>query len=233
MISVQGVKKEYKNGEGSFFALDGVNLEIGDGEFIAITGKSGSGKSTLLNMIGTLDRVSEGNVLVDGRDVSHFTQREIAKYRNKTVGFVFQSFYLEPSYTVYDNVELPLVLSGNTEKQNKARVETALESVGLLHKIKAKAKNLSGGEQQRVAIARAIVNDPKYILADEPCGNLDSVNSENVMSILKSLHAKGKTIIMVTHDPGDASQAMRIVTMSDGRIVKDVKNTVKGQAASV
>ncbi len=224
MITIQGVKKLYKTGKKEFYALAGVDLTIEDGEFVAITGKSGSGKSTLLNMIGTLDRVTEGTVLVDGRDLSTLSGKEVANYRNKTVGFVFQSFYLEPSYTVYDNVELPLVLAGSVGKRNRARVEEALTAVGLLSKIKEKARDLSGGEQQRVAIARAIAGDPSYILADEPCGNLDTANSENIMNILAALHASGKTIIMVTHDPEDAQKADRIVTMSDGKIVADTKN---------
>ncbi|MBR7186364.1 MAG: ABC transporter ATP-binding protein [Clostridia bacterium] len=223
MIEIRNVKKEYRSGEKSFFALNGVSLEIGEGEFVAITGKSGSGKSTLLNMIGTLDTVTEGNIFVDGQDIAHFTGKQIAEFRNRTVGFVFQSFYLEPSYTVYDNVELPLVLSGSVGKKNRERVEGALKAVNLSEKITEKARNLSGGEQQRVAIARAIVNNPAYILADEPCGNLDSANSENIMRILKELHAAGKTIVMVTHDPEDAQKAERIVTMSDGKVANDTK----------
>ncbi len=221
MISIKDVKKRYKTGSKSFYALDGVSLDIKKGEFVAITGKSGSGKSTLLNMIGTLDTVTSGKIFVDGKDLSEFSGKQIAAYRNKTVGFVFQSFYLEPSYTVFDNVELPLVLAGKTGKQNRQPVEEALELVKLSKKIKEKAMSLSGGEQQRVAIARAIVNNPSYILADEPCGNLDTANSENIMRILAGLHAQGKTIIMVTHDPEDAQKADRIVTMSDGKIVSD------------
>ena len=221
MINIRNVKKKYGSGSKAFFALDGVSLDIEQGEFIAITGKSGSGKSTLLNMIGTLDAVSEGSIFVDEKDIARFSGKEIADFRNKTVGFIFQSFYLEPSYSVYDNVELPLVLAGKTGKQNRALVKAALEEVHLSEKIKEKARNLSGGEQQRVAIARAIVNNPSYILADEPCGNLDSTNSENIMRILAALHAEGRTIIMVTHDPEDALKADRIVTMSDGKVVSD------------
>ncbi len=225
VITITNVKKRYAGGRKGFWALDGVTLEIGDNEFVAITGKSGSGKSTLLNLIGTLDTVTSGNIVVDGKDISKFSGRKIAAYRNKTVGFVFQSFYLEPSYTVYDNVELPLVLAGYTGKKNRPRVEAALEAVGLGDRLKEKARNLSGGEQQRVAIARAIVNDPRYILADEPCGNLDSANSENIMRILANLHTGGKTVVMVTHDPEDAQKAERIVTMSDGKIVSDERRS--------
>lgn len=222
MISVKGLTKKYVTGKTDFFALSGVDMEIGDGEFVAITGKSGSGKSTLLNIIGTLDEPTSGVVTVDGEDISKFRPKAVAAYRNKTVGFVFQAFYLEPSYTVYDNVELPLILAGKTG-DNGDKINAALNMVGLGHKSAEKARTLSGGEQQRVAIARAIVNDPRYILADEPCGNLDTINSDNVMKILADLHAQGKTVIMVTHDAEDAAKASRIVTMSDGKIVKDEK----------
>lgn len=223
MISIRNIKKQYSDGNKKFYALDGVSLEIRAGEFVAVTGKSGSGKSTLLNMIGTLDTVTEGSIYVDGKDISRFKSREIARYRNRTVGFIFQSFYLEPGYSVYENVELPLVLAGKTGRGNRTRVEAALEAVGLLSKISEKARNLSGGEQQRVAIARAIVNDPVYLLADEPCGNLDTANSENIMRILIDLHSTGKTVIMVTHDPEDAHKAQRVVTMSDGKVVDDAR----------
>ena len=222
MISIKDLTKKYVTGKTEFFALDGVNLEIADGEFVAVTGKSGSGKSTLLNVIGMLDVPTSGSVTVDGLDLSALSAKQIAAYRNKTVGFVFQAFYLEPSYTVYDNVELPLILAGKTG-DNSAKVNAALELVGLRSKSAEKARTLSGGEQQRVAIARAIVNDPNYILADEPCGNLDSANSNNVMNILSDLHASGKTVVMVTHDAEDAARAKRIVTMSDGKVIADEK----------
>lgn len=222
MISIKDLTKKYIVGD-DFYALHGVNLEIADGEFVAITGKSGSGKSTLLNMIGTLDAPTSGSITVDGADLSALSAKDVAAYRNKTVGFVFQSFYLEPNYTVYDNVGLPLILAGKV-RDNTEKVNAALDLVGLKGKAMEKARNLSGGEQQRVAIARAIVNDPDYILADEPCGNLDSANSDNVMQILSALHAQGKTVVMVTHDAEDAAQASRTVTMSDGKIVNDEKN---------
>lgn len=233
MIVVENAKKRYGSATKGFYALDGVNLTIGEGEFVAVTGKSGSGKSTLLNMIGTLDRVTEGRILVDGRDLSTLTSKQIARFRNRVAGFVFQSFYLEPGYTVYGNVELPLILGGSTGKRNRARVERALAEVGLEGKIREKARNLSGGEQQRVAIARAIVNDPVYILADEPCGNLDTANSENIMRILIRLHERGKTIVMVTHDPEDALRAERIVTMSDGKVVSDTGAPSAARTADV
>lgn len=222
MISIKGLTKKYQTSKTAFCALDGVDLEIADGEFVAITGKSGSGKSTLLNIIGTLDVPTSGTVTVDGTELSSLTPKAVAAYRNKTVGFVFQAFYLEPSYTVYDNVELPLILAGKIG-DNSDRVNAALESVGLIGKSAEKARALSGGEQQRAAIARAIVNDPRYILADEPCGNLDTANSKNIMKILAEQHSMGKTVIMVTHDAEDAAKASRIVTVSDGKIISDEK----------
>lgn len=222
MIAIKDLTKKYTTGKTDFFALDGVNLNIDDGEFVAITGKSGSGKSTLLNILGTLDAPTSGSVTVDGTDISTLNSKQVAIYRNKTVGFVFQSFYLEPGYTVYDNVELPLILGGKVG-DNSEKVNAALEMVGLKHKSGEKARTLSGGEQQRVAIARAIVNDPNYLLADEPCGNLDTANSENIMNILCDLHKSGKTVVMVTHDAEDAARASRIVTMSDGKVVNDEK----------
>ncbi|MDE7453704.1 MAG: ABC transporter ATP-binding protein [Clostridia bacterium] len=225
MIEIKNVTKKFKTGEGEFYALNGVSAEIAEGEFVAVVGKSGSGKSTLLNLLGTLDSVSDGQILFDGKDISSLTKKELAGFRNKKLGFVFQSFYLEPEYTVYENVELPLILANSFGKANTERVENVLKLVGLADKAKSKAKNLSGGECQRTAIARAIVNDPSYILADEPCGNLDTANSENIMEIFKTLHSAGKTVIMVTHDEEEANVAQRIITLSDGRIVSDEKNT--------
>lgn len=219
MISIKNAVKEYSIGKDTFRALNGVSLEIADGEFVAITGKSGSGKSTLLNIIGTLDSLSGGQITVDDFDISAFSSKQLANFRNKMIGFVFQNFYLEPGYSVYHNVEMPLVISGKTDgKKNRPLVEAALSEVGLLDKINSKARNLSGGEQQRVAIARAIINDPKYIFADEPCGNLDTANSNRIMNILIELNARGKTVVMVTHDETDALKAKRIITLSDGRL---------------
>lgn len=225
MIEIRQVVKEFVTGKEKFRALDNVDLDIADGEFVAITGKSGSGKSTLLNIIGTLDTADWGSIHIDGCNLCDMNSKQLAEFRNTKIGFVFQSFYLEPGYSVYYNVELPLIIAGRTDsKKNRPFVEAALQEVGLLEKINSKAHTLSGGEQQRVAIARAIINEPAYIFADEPCGNLDTANSSNVMNILKKLHSLGKTIVMVTHDEEDALQADRIVTLSDGRVVKDEKN---------
>lgn len=224
LISIDKVSKKYKTGDGEFYALNDVTLNIDNGEFVAIVGKSGSGKSTLLNLIGTLDSVTDGNITVDGQDVTKLDDKALALFRNRNLGFVFQSFYLEPEYTVYENVELPLILAGRFGKANAERVNEVLRLVELTDKAKNKAKNLSGGESQRVAIARAIVNNPDIILADEPCGNLDTANSENIMHIFKTLHAQGKTVVMVTHDSEEAQVASRIVTISDGHIVSDERN---------
>ena len=221
MLKLLDVKKEYQTPGGCFFALDGVSLCVEEGEFVAIVGKSGSGKSTLLNMIGTLDSVTSGSILLDGQDIATMNGRQLAEVRNQSIGFVFQRFNLEPEYTVYQNVELPLVISGSTK--NEQKVQAVLEQLDLTSKAKLKTKLLSGGEQQRVAIARAIINDPKLILADEPCGNLDTTNSNIVMSILQALNQQGKTIILVTHDQEDARKAQRIVTLSNGRIISDEK----------
>lgn len=226
MISIEKVSKKYKTGDGEFYALNDVTLKIDDGEFVAIVGKSGSGKSTLLNLVGTLDSVTDGAIMVDGQNVTKLDNKSLAQFRNRKLGFIFQSFYLEPEYTVYENVELPLVLAGRFGKSNAERVNEVLQLVQLTSKAKNKAKNLSGGESQRVAIARAIVNNPDVILADEPCGNLDTANSMNIMEIFKTLHAQGKTVIMVTHDSEEAQAASRIVTISDGKIVSDEKNSV-------
>ena len=221
MLKLIDVKKEYQTPGGCFYALDGVSLYVEEGEFVAIVGKSGSGKSTLLNMIGTLDSVTSGSILLDGQDIATMNGRQLAEIRNQSIGFVFQRFNLEPEYTVYQNIELPLVISGSTK--NEQRVQAVLEQLDLVSKAKLKTKLLSGGEQQRVAIARAIINDPKIILADEPCGNLDTTNSNIVMSILQALNQQGKTIILVTHDQEDAMKAQRIVTLSNGRIISDEK----------
>ena len=221
MLKLLDVKKEYQTPGGCFFALDGISLCVEDGEFVAIVGKSGSGKSTLLNMIGTLDSVTSGSILLDGQNIATMNGRQLAEFRNQSIGFVFQRFNLEPEYTVYQNVELPFVISGSTK--NEQKVQAVLEQLDLTSKAKMKTKLLSGGEQQRVAIARAIINDPKLILADEPCGNLDTTNSNIVMSILQALNQQGKTIILVTHDQEDARKAQRIVTLSNGRIISDEK----------
>jgi putative ABC transport system ATP-binding protein len=226
MIEIKNVKKIYKTGEGDFSAVDDISLNIKDGEFVAIVGKSGSGKSTLLNLIGTLDTITHGAIWVDGTEINNLKGKDLASFRNGKIGFVFQNFYLEPEYTVYENIEIPLIIAGHTGKDNKEKIENVLKTLDLFNKAKCKAKTLSGGECQRVAIARAIINNPSIILADEPCGNLDSKNSRNIMEIFKNLHLSGKTILMVTHDEEDAKCAQRIITLADGKLISDETNTV-------
>ena len=217
MIRIKKIKKLYKN----FCALDIDELNIEDGEFIAFTGESGSGKSTLLNIIGQIDNASEGDIIIDGEEISYLTEIERAELRNKTFGFVFQSFYLEPTYLVFYNIEIPLILSNMKRKQRKARVLEVLSVVGMETKAKSKAVNLSGGEMQRVAIARAIANNPPIIIADEPCGNLDTKNGDVVMRLLRDLHEQGKTILMVTHSYEHSKWADRVIKLCDGKIVSD------------
>lgn len=224
MINLKGVTKIYGKGQTEFRAVDNLTLDIADGEFVAIVGRSGSGKSTLLNLIGTLDSITRGTISIDGEGIENLKGKSLAKFRNRKIGFVFQNFYLEPEYTVRECVEIPLILAGSFGRQNRERVEQALKLVDLSDKIKCKTKTLSGGEQQRVAIARAIINNPSFILADEPCGNLDATNSQNIMNIFKNLHKQGKTILMVTHDEQDAHTAQRIITLADGKVVSDEKN---------
>lgn len=223
MIKIVNLSKTFNSGENSFNALSDFSLSISDGEFIAVVGKSGSGKSTLLNIIGTIDRLSSGEIFVNGKKLSNMKNSQQAKYRNTEIGFIFQSFHLEPSYSVYKNVELPLLIANTGKKERSKKVLSALIQVGLESKMKNKACNLSGGEKQRVCIARALVNDPGIILADEPCGNLDSFNSAIIMNILKTLAKSGKTIILVTHNMEDAKMADRIIEVKDGKLMTDDK----------
>ncbi len=222
MLTLKNITKNYNTEGNEVCVLKNITMDIDVGEYVAIVGKSGSGKSTLLNIIGTLLKPTQGEIILDGVDLSKSNEKSIAKIRNQKIGFVFQKFNLEPNFTVFQNVELPLIISGS--HNNRHKVAEILETLDLSGKIDVKAKLLSGGEQQRVAIARAIINDPDIILADEPCGNLDTENGNIVMSILEKLHNKGKTVILVTHDEIDAKRAERIITLSNGEIVKDEKN---------
>ena len=217
MIELKDISKNYEN----FYALSEVSLKIEDGEFVAIVGESGSGKSTLLNLIGQIDVPSGGEIVINGKTATKLPEKEVAAMRNKNFGFVFQSFFLEPTYTVAQNVEIPLLLGGVKKAERAERVAAALQKVGLVDKAKNKASNLSGGEQQRVAIARAIVNDPPVIIADEPCGNLDTKNGDNIMQLLKELNGEGKTVLMVTHSAEHAKWAKRIIKLCDGKVVAD------------
>lgn len=217
MIQIKNIIKKYDK----FNALSGVSLDIADGEFVAIIGESGSGKSTLLNIIGQIDDPTEGEIYINDISATELAEKERAKLRNRMFGFVFQSFYLEPTYTVYQNVEIPLILAGMKRKDRKNRIEEVLNSVDMQDKAKNKASNLSGGEMQRVAIARAIAANPPIIIADEPCGNLDTGNGEIIMQLLKRLNDEGETVIMVTHNPDHAKWAKRIIKLSDGKIVSE------------
>jgi putative ABC transport system ATP-binding protein len=199
-------------------ALRGVSLEFPQGDFVAIMGSSGSGKSTLLNLLGCLDRPSAGRYLLGGIDVSRLDDDELSEIRSQHLGFIFQSYNLIPQLTVVENIELPLYYQGRIDSKSRARCRQMAELVGLGHRLDHRPLQLSGGQQQRVAIARALVNDPKMILADEPTGNLDSATGEEIMQMLESLNAAGKTIIMVTHEPDIADRAKRTISLRDGRL---------------
>lgn len=219
-IKISNVSKCYRIGNNMVKALDNVSVTINKGEYVAIRGKSDSGKSTLLNVIGLTDKPSEGAVLFDDRDVSGYSNKDISVIRNKEIGYIFQSFYLEPTYSVRMNVEMPLLIANVSAKERKNRVADVLGEVGLASKINNKAYELSGGERQRACIARALVNNPDIILADEPCGNLDSENSDIVLGLLSELNRQGKTIVLVTHSEEDAKNATRTIFMKDGKIIE-------------
>lgn len=219
VIKIEDVKKIYRMGDIEVSALDGVSLQIQPGEMVAITGPSGSGKSTLMNIIGCLDTPTSGTYILDGTDVSKMSDDEQALVRNRKIGFVFQQFNLLPRTPALDQVELPMVYAGASDRKERARA--ALEAVGLGDRVHHRPNELSGGQQQRVAIARALVNNPSIILADEPTGNLDSRSGVEIMGIFKSLNRdKGLTVILVTHDQSIAAQAQRAIRVRDGQIVQ-------------
>jgi len=218
MIEVKNVSKTYKMGKEVVTALNNVTVKINDGEFVAIVGPSGSGKSTLMHLVGGLDTPTSGSVFVDGKDISKFKDKEMSKYRNQTIGFVFQAFNLENTQTALENVMMPLIFAGMNSKERKEKARKSLEIVGLADKIKHKPNEMSGGQRQRVSIARALVNEPQIIFADEPTGNLDSKNGELIMKLLNDLNKKGYTIIMVTHNEEEAKKAKRTITIKDGEI---------------
>ena len=220
LIQLKKVVKNYENSGVITRVLHGIDLEIEEGEFIAIIGPSGSGKSTLMHIIGFLDRPTSGEYFFDGENIENFNDDELANIRNERIGFVFQSFNLLPRTSVLDNVMLPLLYSKD-KKSHEHKAKTALESVGLGDRLEYLSNQISGGQKQRVAIARALVCDPKVIFADEPTGNLDSKSGSTVMNILERLNKEGKTIILVTHDMNVAMHAKRIVTIRDGEITSD------------
>lgn len=224
VIQAKNITKIYfKGASAEVVAVKDVSLEIEKGEFVAIMGASGSGKSTLMNILGCLDRPTSGLVVLDGTEVSRLGDEEMAKVRNKKIGFVFQMFNLLPRTNALENVELPLIYSDRSSITRLAR--EALETVGLKHRISHYPSELSGGEQQRVAIARALVNDPEIIFADEPSGNLDTKSSYEIMSLFQRLNKQGRTIVVVTHEADIAEYAERILRIADGRIVDDRRNS--------
>lgn len=219
MIEIKDVTKIYNGGKaGEVKALDDVSLTIEDGEFVAVTGESGSGKSTLLNLIGALDAPTHGKIYVGGQDISGFSEEQAAKFRRENVGFVFQGFYLEESFSVLVNVEIPLILRGADEKEREARAREMLEKFDLADKAEAMPAQLSGGQMQRVCIARALAGGAKLVLADEPTGNLDSVSGSAVIDVFRKLAEEGVTIVMVTHNKEFAARCDRIIELKDGRV---------------
>lgn len=221
LIDVQQLFKIYEIGEIKVNALRGVDVQIGENEYVAIMGPSGSGKSTLMNILGCLDTPSEGKYQFGGEDVHKMDDDQLAEIRNRRIGFVFQTFNLLPRATALHNVELPLVYAGVTASKRRAQAKMALERVGLADRMSHKPNELSGGQRQRVAIARALVNNPSIILADEPTGNLDTATGDEIMNIFTELHDQGNTIILVTHEEYIAEHAHRILRLRDGRIESD------------
>lgn len=221
MIEIKDLRKEYRNDSVVTMALDGISFFIEEGEFVAIIGPSGSGKSTLMHIMGFLDRPTSGIYRFEKHSMDELSDDELARIRNKKMGFIFQSFNLLPRTTVFENVRLPLIYSGLTKETENEMVKRAIESVGLSHRINFFPNQLSGGEQQRAAIARALVNNPKVIFADEPTGNLDSKSGQQVMEILQNLNDQGHTIILVTHEIYTAEMAKRIIQLKDGKMVSD------------
>jgi len=228
IIKLENVWKVYQLGKVELPALKEINLEITPGSFITIMGPSGSGKSTLLNMIGVLDFPTKGKIYLKGKDISLFSENQLAQFRGQTIGFVFQEFNLLPNLTALENVVLPMVFQGKSENEIKKRGEELLISVGLEERIPHLPSELSGGERQRVAIARAFANNPEMVIADEPTGNLDSITGKIIMDVLTNFHKKeGKTIVVVTHDPNIASYSEEIVNIKDGQITLNHQQATK------
>lgn len=223
-IRTHNLQRRYRMGEELIHALRGVDLTVQRGEYVAIMGPSGSGKSTLMNMIGCLDTPDEGEYWLNGKLVSAMNDRELARVRNKEVGFIFQTFNLLPRADALHNVELPLIYAGMKRKERVVRAKQSLERVGLGERMHHRPSEMSGGQRQRVAVARALVTEPSILLADEPTGNLDSATSHDIMELFEALHAAGHTIMVVTHEHDIAKNARRIITFRDGEIAEDVTN---------
>ena len=228
LIDLSGINKSYRNGDQELQVLKNINLQVEEGEFLAIMGPSGSGKSTLMNIIGMLDRPSSGTYHLDGKEVARLGEKKLAKVRNQEIGFVFQQFFLLSKLNALQNVELPLIYAGVSQSKRKALAEQYLEKVELGTRMHHLPSELSGGQKQRVAIARALVNHPSIILADEPTGALDTKTGEQIMELLTELNKEGKTIIMVTHEPEIAAYAKRQIVIRDGVIYSD--SAQKGEA---
>lgn len=232
MIKLTNVNKIYGKGDSAVHALKDVNLELPNGKFIAIVGKSGSGKSTLMNIVGALDSCTSGEVEIDGEILNTKTANQLADYRNKKIGYIFQSFYLEPTFTVLENVAMPMTIAGVPRKVREDKAMQAIQSLNLLDKTYKKASELSGGQKQRVSIARALVFDPDIILADEPTGNLDSQNGSEVIALLQQICDKGKTVLLVTHNIDDARKTDIMVEIKDGVIANIVENDKQTKEAA-
>ena len=221
LVEVRRLSKSYRRGAGEVRVLEDVSLTIRSGEFVALMGPSGSGKTTLLNLIAGLDRPSSGSLRIQGREIAELDDAELDRWRNRSIGFVFQFYNLVPVLTAFENVELPLLLRDESREEREARCEAALRVVGLGHRLDHRPPELSGGEQQRTAIARALVTNPLLVLADEPTGDLDARNADDVLSLMQLLNrTAGTTFVMVTHDPNAAERASRIVQLEKGRLVE-------------
>lgn len=227
IIRTQDLTRKYQMGEEEVHALNGVSLEIEKGDYVAIMGPSGSGKSTLMNLLGCLDTPSSGEYWLNEQAVSTLTDDELARVRNKEVGFVFQTFHLLPRYTALENVQLPLVYSNVNPEERLSRAKQALAEVDLSDRIQHRPNELSGGQRQRVAVARALINRPSILLADEPTGNLDSNTGKEILALFDRLHKNGNTIILVTHDAEVAAHARRVIRLRDGRVEEDRINEAR------
>jgi putative ABC transport system ATP-binding protein len=223
MIRLQGVTKQYQMGDQTVHALQGIDLQIDRNEMIAFIGASGSGKSTMMNIVGCLDRPSSGEYWLNGREVATMSGDDLARVRNQEIGFIFQSFHLLPRASALDNVAQPLIYRGVPLRERLALAEQALQRVGLGARVHHRPNELSGGQRQRVAIARALVGNPAILLADEPTGNLDSSTSQEIMELIRAVHAGGQTVVIVTHEAEIAEQCQRVVRLRDGRVLSDTR----------
>ena len=224
LLKIRDIKRDFKLGSETLHVLKGIDLTIEKGEYVALMGPSGSGKSTFMNILGCLDTPTSGTYILNGKDVSHLSDNELAEIRNKEIGFVFQTFNLMPRSTALENVALPMVYAGKKQDERTERATEVLAQVGLSDRMSHKPNELSGGQRQRVAVARAMVNKPSIILADEPTGNLDSKTSVEIMNLFDDIHSQGNTVILVTHEEDIAQHAHRIIRLRDGLIESDTKN---------